>query len=1221
MEMNEIIKNIFGQDVLLDLPSTKLKEESSKGSRIFNALTSVDKYIEATLHKNAPIRLREDKRIGRIGPNLVRFDTSNIQEDFIISPDKLTVNSKSNFSTLRANVTVYKGKWLYELQLGSQGVMQLGWSTINCQFNQTSGVGDTINSYAYDGNRLRKWNVTTHKYGESWLTGDIIGCALDMDNGTVDFYRNGKNLGRAFENIAMGAGFAYFPTVSLALRENLMANFGSTPLRYPIEGYEPLQAAPQEQITEATYLFRWFLRIIQMMNKEQNLDEQNMLSDGNMSISNFLMCLSRSILKHVGPLITTPYITEYIVVPFMEQLSESNVHSGQDSVHSSMLSTCLDLLWTFLEEHEMKAFLESTVLYLLYIFKHVSSTLDYPDQFRSLLLLTKICQHISTRQYLLQHLLFDRVRFADFMDVKSLDEKGLIDVVEKIWWEMHPEDPMLKANRTSYLDACDKIKAAISEVEAVQMKLLIIVLDNSDGNEKRPTSRTIFLRKFKRFVQDNFDSSRTPVRIVLSYFYRLLVTFRTLWDTEVGTSPVYFPCRVFYDASIDYNKTERLGGVLSHLTKMYRSELVEQLGPDHEALTVVLPTLAPVINIGSFGQGHLVNIERLGDFIHGREDKSPLPLGPLDPTLSLLELLDRIILFYHTVAKEYSVNLTILRSKMFEYISALKDTKTRLEQIKKNKDPESQSIQQELQRTINVFSSNLTEQARFMAWVRASIYSREKQSQLAWLLRVITLTLKNASKEGNLFRFTPDFFLEALADLCISLRDHMHPTVRIENIPDYQEMLQDIAEFLCEHFMDPRIINVNSKSKLLVTLAGFVFNPLTLEALENIQRGSRIKVVTNLLKSYEDRAWAESNWILLRFWQGNGFAFRYEKISHFPKRVGLKLVQEETFSHPMKPCPSIVYQNHVKEVLLTNARSAKFLSGLLNELNWAFSDFIAMVQEIHNGSSRPERVFIKSKQLKICTTCFNITVSLLRVLEMIVTLALSIFNNTTQSSSENLLSRLCQLASQILNRISSQTSCFQQVILLEIPDLETVHHFPILAAVIGILLALLSEDMTNFKSKTVKEIPKVTQTLLMEPNFQMCSLYFVVGGIQSKSKDKQNSQPFSFENYPDDVTKEEIKKVKEMIEYLNYCQTILPEPNVLSDDDNTCPICYAYPVEVTFKPCHHQTCRICIQRHLLDTRECFFCKAIIEKVVDLSGNVLHDFSNESSNSKEMMESS
>lgn len=28
------------------------------------------------------------------------------------------------------------------------------------------GVGDTPDSYAYDGTRLRKWNVKTFKYGE-----------------------------------------------------------------------------------------------------------------------------------------------------------------------------------------------------------------------------------------------------------------------------------------------------------------------------------------------------------------------------------------------------------------------------------------------------------------------------------------------------------------------------------------------------------------------------------------------------------------------------------------------------------------------------------------------------------------------------------------------------------------------------------------------------------------------------------------------------------------------------------------------------------------------------------------------------------------------------------------------------------------------------------------------------------------------------------------------
>lgn len=91
------------------------------------------------------------------------------------------------------------------------------------------------------------------------------------------------------------------------------------------------------------------------------------------------------------------------------------------------------------------------------------------------------------------------------------------------------------------------------------------------------------------------------------------------------------------------------------------------------------------------------------------------------------------------------------------------------------------------------------------------------------------------------------------------------------------------------------------------------------------------------------------------------------------------------------------------------------------------------------------------------------------------------------------------------------------------------------------------------------------------------------------------------------MTAEEISRVIEMIKYLDNCLARLPDSKLMVDDDNICTICYAFPIAATFKPCSHQTCRTCIDHHLLNTRECFFCKAIIDKVEDLSGNTLHDF--------------
>lgn len=33
------------------------------------------------------------------------------------------------------------GKWQYEIMLGTKGVMQVGWATMNCKFSEEKGVG------------------------------------------------------------------------------------------------------------------------------------------------------------------------------------------------------------------------------------------------------------------------------------------------------------------------------------------------------------------------------------------------------------------------------------------------------------------------------------------------------------------------------------------------------------------------------------------------------------------------------------------------------------------------------------------------------------------------------------------------------------------------------------------------------------------------------------------------------------------------------------------------------------------------------------------------------------------------------------------------------------------------------------------------------------------------------------------------------------------------
>lgn len=300
--------------------------------------------------------------------------------------------------------------------------------------------------------------MTTHKYGESWLSGDVIGCALDMDTCTMSFYRNGRSLGVAFDNITSGAGAAYYPTVSLGFTENLTANFGSTPLRYPVDGYQPLQTPPVDKLNKAALIFEWFARIIPLVRTSrearQRSSETVNADERSMSTEAYLSCLSRVVLKHLGPLLTVPYIIEALFIPFIQKLCETADDRWK-------LLICMDLLWMFLEEYEMKACLENSVVSLLSAFRHVSLMLAYPDQCDNLVPLINLCHHTVTRQHLLQFVLFDRVRFANFLHVKPLDERGLVEVVDKIWWETDPLDASVESSKRSYMDSCDEIKTAI----------------------------------------------------------------------------------------------------------------------------------------------------------------------------------------------------------------------------------------------------------------------------------------------------------------------------------------------------------------------------------------------------------------------------------------------------------------------------------------------------------------------------------------------------------------------------------------------------------------------------------------------------------------------------------------------------------------------------------------------------------------------------------------
>ncbi|XP_042904907.1 E3 ubiquitin-protein ligase RNF123 isoform X2 [Parasteatoda tepidariorum] len=1146
-------------------------------------LDNIDDFIEKELRKAvqfAESSSSVNENRGVIGPDKVIFDVSSNVGSLVIDRDRLGLSSQSNFSSIRANCCVYKGKWQYELMLGSKGVMQIGWATLSCKFSQEKGVGDTPHSYAYDGHRIRKWNVSTYKYGESWLTGDVIGCAIDLDRGVIGFYRNGNYLGDAFEKVQVGPALAYFPAVSLAYNENLVANFGSTPLRYPICGYLPLQTYPKKEVAQTNRLLMWLEKLLDIYNsviQDPNpvFVVRNWPAQFNQGSKSQLLLVAAPLMHRLSPLLANAFLTEGCLLPFLFDLQVKD----QGSMNSkSRITSVLEIMWALMEPHELYQCLEFIVVALLTGYRFAPATPEFHEQKKYLALTLALLQHTPTKHYLLQNVLFDKIKFPVLLEVKPLDKVGLAEVVPEVWLDFKQDmsdDELFR--KACYQKSCTHLKLVVKEVELVQLEILLELFDASNVYQGQ-CSRCIFLAKLREFLKENSGGARVimvpvvhlcPLPVALAFFHRLISLLRICVSASgIDLNGLSVPGSSFYDNSITYTEVQRIGGLQSHLMRVYQDVVLQEISKEKASLD-------------SESVGRLIKSDK-AKAQHLRH------AGDKDNFGTLIELLDGIIRLYHIAAHRQLEKMCAFRDTMHEYRHSLKEIEKRL-QVQKG------DVEQELNLAKNVFLEELVEQGRHQAWITSVVYSADRQADVYWLLQILLRTLSQASETGVLFSFVPDFYVEACIKCCHALRNFFPPAAPADSLPAFaghHELLIKYGSFLAHHFADERVVNAELKDSLVQALASYVCYPATLQALESMDSESRLIMTKALLQPYENRAWAQSNWILIRLWKGCGFAFRYSVSPHLAKKMSCKSIPlPEAFpTISQTPCPSPVFLEHASQWLLENPESAaSFMSSVLNQLNWAFSEFIGMLQEIQNASNRPERVFIDSRQLKICATCFDLALGLLRVLEMTVHLVPQLFTDPSRPSSEIFLTRLCQLVCQVLNRVTSKSGCFCLVASMEIPGLETIDHFPILTAVTGILISLIIDGVPKSQKKAIN-------ALLQEPSFQPSSLDFLLG----MSQEPLNFKPFSLRDYKE-VSKEETEKVENLIQLLHSKYDIAQQNRGLEeiDDDLVCTICYASPKTTSFHPCEHQSCRSCISLHLLSHKECFFCKTVIDCIKPL----------------------
>ncbi|MCO5588942.1 hypothetical protein L7F22_042904 [Adiantum nelumboides] len=542
---------------------------------------------------------------------VVDVDKQSVSGDLKFMRGGLVLESQAAFSSVRSNACVSKGKWMYEVTLETAGIQQLGWATRSCSFTREEGVGDSADSYAYDGRRVRKWSVSWHPYGQPWVPGDVIGCCINLDKGEISFLRNGVSLGVAFTEVGHSEPkFPYYPAISLSQGERCDLNLGGRPLRYPAENFQPLQAPPlmnETRIpvsTQAKYLLGCLQRLLQLDSKEvvaamPPVDRLRRLKP----LGEFSNFVGKEICKSFVDLLiyacqnirTLEYVIWGAFVPFLMELYRFQPPHDVFSV-----DTALNLILSVLDSSSARSCIGMIMEAVAYGCR-TSSIVLAESPFTGSYPYLALAIHLLRRDDVLMHWCKSgsfEVCLEGLLSKKGPNKYDLEKLMPTVWWPGSREDSCTENNMRQTSQALTK---AMSKVEELQWELsycLLEVVPNSNtgsgpSEKSAHPSGSIFMSFLRHLIGKNRGAARNmpPPGLsdnsVLMTAYTVLLHFlsegvpsgslRPAASKELDGNVGFlhrggtrsFNVRLLLDADSYASDFVRLGGTFSHLLKAH----------------------------------------------------------------------------------------------------------------------------------------------------------------------------------------------------------------------------------------------------------------------------------------------------------------------------------------------------------------------------------------------------------------------------------------------------------------------------------------------------------------------------------------------------------------------------------------------------------------------------------------------------------------------------
>ncbi|KAF4355134.1 hypothetical protein F8388_026059 [Cannabis sativa] len=1164
------------------------------------------------------------------GPHKIALEESSICGDIRIIRPPLLVESLAMFSSVRANACLWKGKWMYEVILETSGVQQLGWATISCPFTDHNGVGDAVDSYAFDGKREKKWSKEAESYGQSWCAGDVIGCCIDLDQHEITFYRNGISLGVAFRGIRqMGPGFGYYPAISLSQGERCELNFGSRPFKYPVEGYLPLEPPPTVN-TCAFKLLSCLSRLLDIDCVERaghsSLEKLRRLKRF-VSFEDLFLPVTLGICEELFALLEeNGQSIEYIASgPFLSFMMDV---FGMQAPHDYLsLDRILDV---FLEFHG------STPL-----FEHILNALSCGCKTARLVLTDCPCSGSYPYLALACHLLrreqlmvlwwkstdFEFL-FEGFLSRKCPNKQDLESIMPSVWWPGSCEEVSYES---SMLLTTTALSEAISKIEEKHRDLCRLVIQfippvmppQLPGSVFRTFLQNLLLKN--RGADRNLPPPGVSSNSVLVSLYTVLLHFLSegfgmgdicswLKRSENGSDVGFlhrggersFPVGLFLKNDSHRTDISRLGGSFNHLLKLHLvndedDEVVrweEGCMDDEETRVTHLSRQKPCC-CSNYDADFARSLKNPIRYIN---KGSRSHCGPISERSA-------------HVAAECSAGS--LNDEIADKPSSSDQSESefgyhsvqQLRFVPRESNMSSATLREEELLDVLLLLYHIGLAPNF----KQASYYMSHQSQSISLLeevdkqireRACSEQLKRLKEARNNYREEVIDCVRRCAWYRISLFSRWKQrgmyatciwTVQLLLIlSKVDSLFLYIPEFYLESLVDcfhvlrksdppfvPSSIFIKQGLASFVTFVVTHFNDPRISSAE--LRDLLLQSISVLVQYKEYLAVFESNKAATQR-MPKALLSAFDNRSWIPvTNILLRLCKGSGFcssKHGESSLSSVMFQRLLREACINDEELfSAFLNRLFNMLSWTMTEFSVSVREMQ------EKYQVLDFHQKKCSFIFDLSCNLTRVLEFCSHEIPQAFLRGTDTN----LRRLIELIVFILNHITcaADAEFFDLSVRRNGQSLDKVNRGMILAPLVGIILNLLdaSEHMKFAENNDVVAIfASMDCPARVHCGFQFLLDYNWGGSFRGDSYLTKLEQLEDFLALL--ISRSESEKVGEM-----------GSEEETDVNDSICCICYTSEADARFVPCSHMSCYGCITRHLLNCQRCFFCNATVLEVV------------------------